>query len=157
MSAARSRPLAVVVFFLLASAAFAWAQPPHGAKRPQPKLPAFPDTVIVESDVEYGKAGDLSLKLDIVRPKQSSEKPRPVIAEIHGGAWSGSTKESVLGGVIPFAASGNYIGVSIEYRLSGVAKWPAQIQDCKAAIRWLKANATKHNIGPSFGVQCRAM
>ena len=48
-----------------------------------------------------------------------------------------------------FLKSGNYAGVSIGYRLSNEAKWPAQIHDCKAAIRWVKANAVKHGMDGS--------
>ena len=69
---------AVVV--LIAVGSLTYGQPP---KQPGPQRPAFrlPDSVVVEKDVEYGKAGQRSLKLDIVRPKKSSEKPLPVIAE----------------------------------------------------------------------------
>jgi acetyl esterase/lipase len=109
----------------------------------------FPDTVVVEHDIEYGKAGDVSLKLDMLRPKAESEKPLPVIAFIHGGGWSGGDKAGALRGqLLPYAASGNYLCVSINYRLSGEAIWPAQIEDCKAAIRFLRANAEKYHIDP---------
>jgi acetyl esterase/lipase len=133
--------------FLLSTAA--WSQPPSGAK-PQPggKPPVIPSNVIVERDVEYGKAGERSLKLDIIRPKQASENPRPVIVWIHGGGWMGGDKASGLGNLVRFAASGNYFCASVGYRLSGEAIWPAQIHDCKAAIRWLKANAKKYNFDP---------
>jgi acetyl esterase/lipase len=46
----------------------------------------------------------------------------------------------------PLVASGNYVGVSVGYRLTDVAIWPAQIHDCKAAIRWVRANADKYKI-----------
>jgi acetyl esterase/lipase len=148
MSAERRRLLFVAVFFLLPGAA-AWSQPPSGAKaKPGPKPPVIPDTVAVERDVQYGKAGEVSLQLDIVRPKEPSEKLRPAVVFIHGGGWSGGNKSGGIGQVLPFAASGNYFCASVEYRLSGVATWPAQIHDCKAAIRWLKANAKKLNIDP---------
>ena len=45
-------------------------------------------------------------------------------------------------------ATGQYVGASVGYRLSGEAIWPAQIHDCKAAIRWLRANAEKYSIDP---------
>ena len=148
MSALRYRLTIVVVVCLLVPAAMAWSQQPRGKKKPQSAPVKIPDTVVVERDVEYGRAGDVSLKLDIVRPKEPSENPRPVIAFIHGGGWSGGNKAVFVGTLVPFADSGNYFCVSIEYRLSGVATWPAQIHDCKAAIRWLKVNAKKYNIDP---------
>jgi acetyl esterase/lipase len=45
-------------------------------------------------------------------------------------------------------AAGDYVGFSVEYRLSNVATWPAQIHDCKAAIRWIRANADKYGVDP---------
>ncbi len=48
----------------------------------------------------------------------------------------------------PLVESGDYVGVSVGYRLSGESIWPAQIHDCKAAIRWLRANAKKYNLDP---------
>ena len=68
------------------------------------------------------------------------------IAFIHGGGWRGGNKGGGLNRISSFLKSGNYAGVSIGYRLSNEAKWPAQIHDCKAAIRWIKANAKKHGL-----------
>jgi acetyl esterase/lipase len=104
------------------------------------------DKVIIERDIVYGDAGNRPLKLDIIRPRQPAESPLPVIAYIHGGGWRGGNKERETVRLLPFAASGNYFCVSIEYRLSHEASWPAQIHDCKAAIRWLKASAEKYDI-----------
>jgi len=50
--------------------------------------------------------------------------------------------------LLPFGASGKYFCASVGYRLTGEAIWPAQIHDCKAAIRWLRANAKKYNLDP---------
>jgi acetyl esterase/lipase len=108
--------------------------------------PALADKIAVESDVEYGKAGERSLKLDVIRPKQENPEPRPCIVWIHGGGWQNGNKNSGtvrLGGLV---SSGNYVGVSVGYRLTDVASWPAQIHDCKAAIRWVRANSKKYNI-----------
>jgi hypothetical protein len=77
-----------------------------------------------------------------------SDKPLPVIVFIHGGAWQGGNKGSGRGSVMPYVTSGEYAGASVEYRLSGEAKWPAQIEDCKAAIRWIKAHAKENGLDP---------
>ena len=69
-----------------------------------------------------------------------------MIVWIHGGGWVYGSKS--ISRVLPFVASGDYVGVAIGYRLSREAIWPACIHDCKAAIRWLKANAKKYNIDP---------
>ena len=137
----------VAAAVLLALGSSVWAQPPKGdaAKRPAFRLP---DSVVVERDVEYGKAGQRPLKLDLVRPRKPSDKPLPVIVFVHGGGWRGGDKSNGVWNVLPFVAGGNYFGASVGYRLSGEAIWPAQIHDCKAAIRWLKANAKKYNLDP---------
>jgi acetyl esterase/lipase len=104
--------------------------------------------IVIERDVEYGRAGDRVLTLDIVRPSQPAEQPLPVVCFIHGGGWSGGDKRGGVPALVPLAESGNYFGVSVGYRLTGEAIWPAQIHDCKAAIRWLRANAKKYNLNP---------
>jgi len=104
--------------------------------------------VVLEHNVEYGRAGDRALHLDILRPKEPGKKPLPVIVFIHGGGWRAGNKLSGLPRVLPFVASGKYVGVSVEYRLSGEAAWPAQIHDCKAAIRYIRANAERLQIDP---------
>lgn len=125
-----------------------------GAKRPAESSPAqsarqaVPDSVTIERDVVYGDAGGRPLKLDLVLPKAASDKPRPLVVFIHGGGWRNGDKAGGVSRVVPFVATGNYVGASVGYRLSGEAIWPAQIHDCKAAIRWLRANAGKYGIDP---------
>jgi acetyl esterase/lipase len=95
-----------------------------------------PDT----ANVEYANVNGISLKLDIYLPKNVAP-PYAVIVWIHGGGWRGGSKEN------PTAASmvqQGYAVVSINYRLSGQAIFPAQIHDCKAAIRWIRANAIRY-------------
>jgi acetyl esterase/lipase len=65
---------------------------------------------------------------------------------IHGGGWSKGTYKDHVG--INLAMKGYFVA-NVEYRLSGEAKWPAQIEDCKMAVRWLRANAAKYNIDPN--------
>lgn len=141
-------PLWVLVLSFVLPAP-SWCQTAAAEKsRPAAKVPRLPDNVVLERDVEYGRAGQRPLLLDIVRPKEASEKPRPAIVFVHGGGWSGGSKTAAIGSLIPYAASGNYFCATIDYRLSGEAIWPAQIHDCKAAIRWLKAHASKYGVDP---------
>jgi acetyl esterase/lipase len=65
---------------------------------------------------------------------------------VHGGAWLAGSK---AGGPGPILAAEGYFVASIEYRLSGEATFPAQIEDCKCAIRYLRAHARKYNIDPN--------
>jgi len=119
-----------------------------GACRAQQKVPPGVELL---SDVEYGKVGERALHLEIARPKTLPAKPMPVVLWVHGGGWKeGSHKPDVM---IAFAAKG-WFTASIEYRLSGEAKWPAQIEDCKLAVRWLRANANRWGIDPNHFGAC---
>jgi acetyl esterase/lipase len=105
-----------------------------------PKLPAG---VRLERDIAYVVDGDESQKLDLYLPETPAESPRPLIVHIHGGGWMGGSK-------FPCAFAGmvnkGYVVASIEYRFSQKAKFPAQIQDCQAALRWLRANSVQYGI-----------
>lgn len=84
-------------------------------------------------------------KMDIIIPNEG-EGPFPLIVNIHGGAWFFGDKRNVhTRSGIQLAFKG-YAVATINYRLSGDAKWPSQIYDCKAAVRFLRANADKYNI-----------
>jgi acetyl esterase/lipase len=118
----------------------------HGQQKKSAQEVRIPENVVLEADIEYGLAGDRSLKLDLLRPRDQGEKVLPVVVAIHGGGWEGGSKETYRGLPASLAASGNYVGISVGYRLSGEAIWPAQIHDCKAAIRWVRANAARYRI-----------
>lgn len=106
----------------------------------------IPENVEIVKDVVYGEVDGIKLYLDIVKPKEITGK-LPVIVFVHGGAWKSGDKQSGTYRLIQFAQKG-YFCTSINYRLSGIAKFPAQIEDTKCAIRFLKANAEKYNIDP---------
>lgn len=100
--------------------------------------------IVVEHDIVFGKGGTHDLHADIAYPKDASA-PTPAIIHIHGGGWIGGSYHD---NSIDARARRGYFMASIEYRLSNVAQWPAQIQDCKCAVRWLRANAAKYNVDP---------
>ncbi len=111
-------------------------------------LPALRQAILknadVTRDIVYRTAGKSELKLDLYTPRNSA-KPFPVIVWIHGGGWSSGSKDDCP--AIFFLPKG-YAAVSVQYRLTQEAPFPAQIEDCKAAIRWLRANAAKHKLDP---------
>ncbi|WP_395752013.1 prolyl oligopeptidase family serine peptidase [Prosthecobacter sp.] len=102
-------------------------------------------------DLTYVEGGHERHKLDLYLPEKA-EGPLPLIIWVHGGGWQNGSKD----GCPPLR--GGYVGkgyavASINYRLSGHAVFPAQIEDCKAAIRWLRAHAEKYSLDPKrFGV-----
>lgn len=105
----------------------------------------LPPGITWEFDVPYVKDGDAAQRLDIYFPEQKPKEPLPLIVHIHGGGWMGGSKYPC--DVRRMTAQG-YVVASVEYRFSQVAKFPAQIQDCQAAIRWLRANAQRYHINP---------
>lgn len=104
----------------------------------------LPKDVVVTKDIEYARAGDLPLRLDLYVP-QSAPKPRPLVVWIHGGGWRTGSKEQCR--ATPLVQHG-YVVASINYRLTHEGRWPAQIEDCKAAIRWLRSQADVYGIDP---------
>ncbi len=109
----------------------------------KPKTPPVPDADIIR-DIEYIPEGHQRNKLDLYLPKNAPDsKPLPLIVWVHGGAWLGGSKDNCP--ALRFLKQG-YAVASINYRLSQHAIFPAQIQDCKAAIRCLRANAKKYKL-----------
>ncbi len=101
--------------------------------------------IVGRRDVAYVPGGGQRQMLDVFYPEKSA-KPLPLIVWIHGGAWLGGSKDRAP--VMPFLKAG-FAVASVTYRFSRDAVFPAQIQDCKAAIRWLRAHATELNIDPT--------
>ncbi len=95
----------------------------------------------------YALVASGPLLLDLYLPGTASG-PMPLIIWIHGGGWEGGSKENPLPLRLGFAGKG-YAIAAINYRLSSEAAFPAQIEDCKAAVRWLRANAAKYNLDPA--------
>ncbi len=108
----------------------------------RPTAPRLPLGVKVFWDLRYVEGGHERNRLDLYLPEQA-EGRLPLIVWIHGGAWLGGSKEGCP--AVPFVSKG-YAAASINYRLSQHAVFPAQIEDCKAAIRWLRANAAKYRL-----------
>ena len=116
----------------------------------QGQNPRLAESVDALLDLPYAGTGNPRQRLDLYLPKtRQDDKPLPVVVFIHGGAWQTGDKRGGYQMIAPLVESGEYIGVSVGYRLSGEAIWPAQIHDCKAAIRWLKANAERYNLDPN--------
>ncbi len=109
----------------------------------------IPESIKAELDIPYAGTDNPRQRLDLYVPKTpKGDKPLPVVVFIHGGGWQGGDKRGGFGTVRPLVMTGEYVGVSVGYRLTDEAIWPAQIHDCKAAIRWLRANARVYNLDP---------
>ena len=108
----------------------------------QGKAPGPPAGIKMEKDISYISEGDEAQKLDLYLPEKAAEKPLPLIVHIHGGGWMGGSKFPCP---VALMVLRGYAVASVEYRFSQKAKFPAQIQDCQAAIRWLRAHAKDYN------------
>ena len=106
--------------------------------------PRVPEGATAYRDLPYVTNGHERQKLDLYLPRDGGNLP--LIINIHGGAWRDGSKE--LDARLDYLPRG-YAVASINYRLSQHALFPAQIEDCKAAVRWLRANAAKYNLDPN--------
>jgi acetyl esterase/lipase len=115
-------------------------------------VPPLPKTVTVQRNIEYGQANGQPLRLDLYTPINPVGK-LPVIVWLFGGGWKNGSKTHCP---IAIMATQNLAIVSVDYQLSETSVFPAQLYDCKGAIRWLRANAKKYNLDPNhigvFGV-----
>lgn len=125
----------------------AQASPPARRQRPG---------VRVLRDLEYVPGGHKRHKLDLYLAEQVGQvsdpaKGLPLIIWVHGGAWQAGDKRNCP--AARFVQRG-YAVASVDYRLSQHAIFPAQIEDCKAAVRWLRTNAERYNLDPTrFGAR----
>ncbi|MFG0266602.1 MAG: alpha/beta hydrolase fold domain-containing protein [Rhodopirellula sp. JB055] len=106
-----------------------------------------PRGVDVKRNVIFGKGGGRDLKMHIVLPESKPSEPLPAYVWIHGGGWQAGSKEGGINQVARIVAEG-FVGATIEYRLTGEAPFPAQIEDCKCAIRFLREHADEYGIDP---------
>lgn len=118
-----------------------------GGRRPGGNV-RLPDGVKIQRDLDYVGARNSRQTLDLLQPAKGGSKPRPLIVFVHGGGWKSGSKERGIARLVPYVKSGEYVGATINYRLTGEAPWPAQIYDCKAAIRFLRGKAKEFGIDP---------
>ncbi|MDF9832481.1 acetyl esterase/lipase [Ereboglobus sp. PH5-5] len=113
------------------------------------KAGATPPDVTAYRDMPYVTGGGKRQTLDLYVPKNAgAKKPFPLIIWIHGGGWEKGSKTSCFPLRMDFAKRG-YAIASINYRYTSSAPFPAQIEDCKAAVRWLRSRAGEYNLDPN--------
>ncbi len=108
----------------------------------------LPAGVIGYEDVVYGTtSGGKNLMVNIYRPEVTSG-PLPVILWIHGGAFKGGSRKGVMPRILEMTTMG-YAVVSLDYSLVPEYMFDAPVEDCKAAVRFLRANATTYGLDPN--------
>jgi acetyl esterase/lipase len=133
-----------------ATAATATVREPASPAPSPRRRPPVPENVERLADIEYARVGERPLLLDLYLPKQRPANQRlPLVIWVHGGAWRAGNKFPTPAAAL---ATRGYAVASVGYRLSQEALFPAQIADCKAAVRFLRANAEKWGLDPDrFG------
>jgi acetyl esterase/lipase len=111
--------------------------------------------VTIHQNLLYREGSSKQWRLDLAEKIEAGSTPRPAIVVIHGGGWLEGDKSSfasrkfgVPGNIEDFAALG-FVALSINYRRSGEAPFPAALEDCKCAVRWLRARAKDYNVDPT--------
>lgn len=107
--------------------------------------PACPEGIRLHADLPYAGTDEVRQTLDLYLPEDAAA-PLPVIVLIHGGGWAAGSKGS-LGGEEHFVRGG-FALARINYRYSTDAKHPAQLEDCRSAVRWLRAHADEYGLDP---------
>lgn len=103
-----------------------------------------PQGVSYDENVEYGRAGDVSLQMDIARPEKA-DGLRPCVVVIHGGGWRAGDRHAHTDICFHLAQRG-YVAATISYRFAPAHIFPAQVEDAKCAVRFLRASSQKYQI-----------
>ncbi len=121
------------------------------------RISQFPGEIVSHGNVVYSVVqGFRPMTLDVYRSKKTkgNSAPKPLILYVHGGGWMGGNTRasgafSNFPAVLAKLAGEGFVVASVDYRLSAEAPYPAQLQDVRAAIRFLKTNAAKYGIDPA--------
>lgn len=105
----------------------------------------LPAQAALQSDIVYGRAGEVELKLDLIQPDGSG--PFPLVICVHGGAWMSGSKSGYLP-VMQMLAANGYAAAAVEYRFAPVHKFPAQLDDVRTAVKYLRLHASELKIDP---------
>ncbi|QDT45242.1 Carboxylesterase NlhH [Gimesia alba] len=112
-------------------------------------VPVPKDLIIVE-DLEYREGKSRYWTLDLMMPKKRGENLRPALVFVHGGGWSSGDKSRGIFRTAPIEyAKKGYVCISVNYRLTQEAAFPACLEDVKCAVRWLRAHAEKYHVDPN--------
>lgn len=101
--------------------------------------------ITVTDSVVYSTVGDRQLLCDVYQPK--GDKLRPAVLVVHGGAWRSGNRKQLQSYAKALAERG-CVCFAIDYRLAPKNKFPAQIDDCRAAVKWIRQNAETYNVDP---------
>jgi acetyl esterase/lipase len=111
------------------------------------KPPVVPPSATIDKDIPYSTHKETVL--DILQPKEAASGKRPGVILIHGGGWTGGTKEDRMEYAAAKFLEKGFVVANVEYRLAKVAKAPAAVEDVLRAADWFRDNAKKYNVDPN--------
>lgn len=111
-------------------------------------------SISVERDIVFGRGGGQELRLDVYRPPAGRSKRTAVVQLFGGGFTRGSKEAAYLTANAQRLAERGYVGIAANYRLAPATRWPGQLHDAKAAVRWTRANAAALDIDPEKIAVC---
>jgi acetyl esterase/lipase len=142
MNFPKSIVLPVVIVSLLAASQRAPAQ----TNQP-PATGAAPKNIKVIDDIAYRPGDSKAWRLDLALPENFGGESHPALVIVHGGGWrAGSKRDRPYRTLLLDYALKGYVTMSVEYRLTGEAPFPACIEDVKCAVRWLRAHAAEYHV-----------
>ena len=106
----------------------------------------IPDTVSVSPDIVYARYGEVQLRLDLYRPR-NADRPLPGVIVVRGGGWRAGDKRG-FANIAAALADRGLAAACIEYRVLPEARFPLEVNDVKAAVRWMRAEAKRYGIRP---------
>ena len=121
---------------------------------PDRNRPEIPEGVTCELKKVFGVTGGRELTADVFTPEKIPDKPRPAIVFLHGGSWmsGGPSQFHSHSGIL--ASRFGFFAMSVDYRMSGEAQFPAALQDSKCAVRWVRSQIESQNIDPNRVAIC---
>ncbi len=108
--------------------------------------PVLPISVKLVANLDYTRTPSGNLALDLYLPEKAPAHPLPVLVWVHGGGWKSGSK---INCPLTWLAAEGYAVASLDVRLLHHAGWPAQLEDPRAAVRWLRANAAQYHLDPA--------
>ena len=106
-----------------------------------------PKRIVLLDDIAYRQGPSQAWRLDLAMPEDFGPETRPALVIVHGGGWNAGDKRDrpYRSMLLDYALKG-YVVISVNYRLTREAPFPACIEDCKCAVRWLKAHAREYRV-----------
>ena len=123
---------------------------PSQQQRPATRPPSeTPEGIALVTDIPY-REGNEKWKLDLAMPEERGDDLRPAVVFVHGGGWRSGDKGGGQWRSMPLEyAKNGYVCMSVNYRLTDEAPFPACVEDVKCAVRWLRANAQRYGVDPN--------